>query len=551
MLTPLPLTVGKAAGFSISVASAFRSFGLLSERHEADPGTGSGNAMHRFWHASGKEFCIDQLRRLTLDALPTAVVLADADLPETPLVYVNPAFERLTGYSSDEVLGRNCRFLAGPETSIEQRAAIRAALSENREFRGLVRNYRRDGAPFWNDLTITPIADADGRYFVGVQSDVSERLVLEANLREAQKMEALGKLSGGIAHDFNNILALIVGNAELLAAEAEGLPEVREAVADILDAAEGGAALVQRMLHFARGDQNPAETISVNRAIRDALSLLSRTVGDRVQFRIDLSDVVGQVRADRAMFESALINLVLNARDSMPRGGTVTISTRRRLDAAPAIEMAAVITVSDQGCGMSDETRRRAFEPFFTTKEGGRGTGLGLSMVYRFVQQSGGLIAIQSAPDEGTTIELVLPMVDEDAPTLTSDENKMVWPRVLVVEDDPRVRRVLAIQLQRARYVVDEAATAAEAEALLRAERRPDLIISDIRLGSGANGIELVASARAIIPGIPVLLITGFSDELENPPDHINGVPILRKPFRTKALLQAVEGVLSEIAIVR
>lgn len=488
---------------------------------------------------ASKEFDIEQLMSAALDAVPMGVLITDSFEVDNPIVYCNPAFERLSGYSLSEICGQNCRFLLGPDTSSETRADIRAALAARRPYNGLILNYRKNGTTFWNELGITPIDDIkEGRYFVGVQADVTARLELESRVRESQKMEALGKLSGGIAHDFNNILALVLGNAELIADEIEDDTPVAEAISDIIEAADGASKLVARMLEFARGQTESAQSIDANHSVRNVVSLLSRTISEPIRIEADLSPGLAAVRVDKTLFETALLNLALNARDALPRGGTIRIVTRRRSDAGPGLEDAVVISVTDNGIGMDAETAARAFEPFFTTKSTDRGTGLGLSMVYSFAAQSGGNAVIESEKGAGTTVSLLLPAEGSGEKPEAAAAGAL--PRVVIVEDDAKIRKVLALHLNRAGHLVDEASNAKEAMALIRGREDYALLISDIRLQEGPTGIELIAEARTERPRLPAILITGFADELEDAPPHLEGVPILRKPFKTKDLLIAV-----------
>jgi PAS domain S-box-containing protein len=507
--------------------------------------------VHRFRPAilSELDYDIPRIRELALSAVPQSVVVTDSTIAGEPIIYANEAFEQLTGYSQSEIIGRNCNFMTSTGTSEQARHEIRTAIAERRRYRGVILNSRKDGTQFWNDLTIVPVDDGPKRrYCVGVQVDVTEQLTLEASLRESQKMEALGKLSGGIAHDFNNILALILGNAEIIAAEMVPGSALQEAATDIIEAADGGSNLVTRMLQFARGHGEATESVSVNQVVRDVLSLLQRIMGKTVTFESDLSEAVDTVQADRTMFQNALVNLALNSRDAMPNGGTIRFSTRRRSNVGPGLVNVASVTVTDSGTGMDEETRSRAFEPFFTTKDDGRGTGLGLSMVYRFARQSGGDAVISSTPGSGTSVSLLLPL--DSSPTRPGEVSVASEKRVLVVEDDAKLRRIIAAQLMRAHYAVDDAATAEEALSLIQSGAPYDLVVSDIRLGSGMTGIDLVAAVRAIKPGISMLLITGFADELEDPPVHLEGVPILRKPFRSKDLLESCARMLGDVRIV-
>ena len=487
---------------------------------------------------SAKEVDIVRLRESALEAVPQGILITDSSQPDNPIIYANPAFERLTGYAAGEIIGRNCRFLAGPDTSPQTRAEIRAAIAANRPFHGVILNYRKDGSQFWNELTIAPIREeGEDRYCVGVQVDVTTRLELEDRLRESQKMEALGRLSGGIAHDFNNILALILANAELIAQEVAPGSPVAEAAGDIVEAAEGGSKLVARMLQFARGYGAVAEEVNVNQAVGDVIRLLGHAIGEGIRIRTDLDDDAGPVSVDKTLFETALLNLALNARDALPHGGVITFATRRVTNAAPGLPQAVEVTVHDNGVGMDKATQRRAFEPFFTTKKAGRGTGLGLSTVYSFATQSHGRVSIASARGDGAVVTLLLPPAERTAAAVQAGE-AMPEARMLVVDDDGKVRKALALHLTRAGHAVDEAANAEEALALIEA-RKPQALISDIRLRAEMSGIELVAAARRRWPGLPAILITGFADELEEGQTEIGGVPVLRKPFRADDLLRA------------
>lgn len=349
---------------------------------------------------------------LAFDALPQGVLITDSHEATNPIVYANPAFESMTGYEADAILGWNCRFLQGPATDRQEVARIREAVAAKRVYQGLLLNYRKDGAPFWNELTIGPIAGGQepDRYLVGVQIDVSSRIALEERLREAQKMEAIGKLAGGIAHDFNNLLALILGNADVIAARIHEASPEREAAADIIEAALAGSELVKRLLDFARGQQRAPARVDAARVVQSVLGLVARGLRDGLHLKADLAPDTGAVEVDETLFETALINLVLNARDATSGcAGVVTVTTRRRAGAFPDGRDGIAVTVADTGAGMDAETARRAFEPYYSTKGPERGTGLGLSMVYSFAEQSGGRAVIASCPGAGTKVELLLP----------------------------------------------------------------------------------------------------------------------------------------------
>ena len=267
------------------------------------------------------------------------------------------------------------------------------------------------------------------------------------------------------------------------------------------------------------------------------VALLSRTLGEHIHFETDLSAAVGNAHVDRALFTTSLLNLALNARDSMPGGGTIRITTRRRTNATPSVSTAVVITVADTGTGMDDVTRSRAFEPFYTTKQVGRGNGLGLAMVYNFVKQAGGDISIESAPGNGSTITMLLPI---DEPVLRLVDLTEPALRVLLIEDDTKVRKVISNHLGRGGYSVDEVGSAEEALKLLQHGLEPALILSDVRLREGMTGVDLAVHLKRQSATVPIMLMTGFAEELEQNLEELSTVAVLRKPFKRAELLAEV-----------
>jgi len=361
------------------------------------------------------------LVKSALDAARDGVVIADMRAPDQPLIYVNRAFEDLTGYPAAEVLGRNCRFLHASDVTQPPLDALRDAIRDGRPANALLRNWRKDGTPFWNELSIAPVRDPAGRvtHFVGIQKDVTERVRAEEHLRAAQKLESLGQLTGGLAHDFNNLLGIVIGNLDLL---TELLPEgssERARSDNALQAALRGAAITQSLLAVARRQRLEPQAIDVNERLREMLPLLANTAGRRVRLQAELADGPTPTLVDISGLDAALLNLSINARDAMAEsGGTLRLRTSiLELPGAVANpEYAELppgryvrIDVADSGCGMPDAVRERAFEPFFSTKAPGHGTGLGLAMVYGFARQSGGTAVLQSAPGAGTTASILLP----------------------------------------------------------------------------------------------------------------------------------------------
>ncbi|MBP0616809.1 ATP-binding protein [Jiella mangrovi] len=496
------------------------------------------------------------LRNRALEALDQGVMITDAQRIGEPLIYVNPAFEALTGYPAAEALGRNPAFLHGEETDPTTVQALGIALRTGHSFRATLVNYRRDKNPFWNDLDVSPIFDAEGRisHHVGVMSDATERLRLEAQFRQAQKMEAIGHLTGGIAHDFNNILAVILGNCEIILDDISD-PQLRQVAELAIKAAERGALLTERLLAFGRRQALQPEPVNLAQSISSLTDMLKRTLGEQID--VVTCDTCPDATAlvDRPLFESALINLAINARDAMPEGGTLTISARRAETLDHASPSKSVdpgflrVSVADTGTGMSEEVRGKAFEPFFTTKTIGRGSGLGLAMVYGFVKQSGGHVFIESETGRGTTVHLDLPMAatrPQAAPKLSrkmSTEVSTGCERILLVEDELEVRRFVSRVLGRLGYSVIEADNAPSALAVLRNGDSIDLLFSDLILPGGMNGLGLVEEARRMRPGLRVLLTTGYTEEYERLAEDAPA-RILRKPYRREELATTLRAVL-------
>jgi PAS domain S-box-containing protein len=351
------------------------------------------------------------------------MVITDPRQPDNPVVFANAAFLQMTGYEPSEVLGRNCRFLQGPETDRAAVAEVRNAVAQGREHAVEILNYRKDGSSFWNALFVTPLYDTDGEliYFFSSQLDVSRRRDAESALSQAQKMEALGQLTGGIAHDFNNLLQVIAGNVDVLERRMRKLGLEDEVLAKALAGARQGthksAALTQQLLSFARKQQLSGRVINLNELAQNTAELARRTLGGSVELSLSLSDGLWNCRIDPTQAEVAVLNLLLNSRDAMPQGGRISLGTENLLvDEAgaavrtlPAPGPYVAISVTDTGEGIPPEARARVLDPFFTTKPAGSGTGLGLSMVYGFVKQSGGALTLYSEVGIGTTVTLYFP----------------------------------------------------------------------------------------------------------------------------------------------
>ena len=374
----------------------------------------------------------------------------------------------------------------------------------------------------------------------------------EEQLRQAQKMEAIGNLTGGMAHDFNNLLAIVIGNLDILVDRRKDDADVKELGGEALDAALRGADLTQRLLAFARRQPLQPRPVDLNALITELTQLLRRTLGENVEISLDLDPALWPTVVDPSQLDAALTNLATNARDAMPNGGSLIVVTgNRRLDEDYTAQHAdvfpgeyAMIEVSDTGDGMPPELVQRVFEPFFTTKEEGKGTGLGLSMVYGFIRQSGGHINVYSEPGIGTTFRLYLPRREPagtaGAATTATDAVAGRGESVLAVEDNASLRRVVVRQLRELGYRVTEAENAAAAMKVL--EREPvDLLFTDVIMTGGASGIDLAREALARWPDLKVLVTSGF------PETKLNGngraaIParLLNKPFRKEDLARAI-----------
>ncbi len=381
--------------------------------------------------------------------------------------------------------------------------------------------------------------------------EMAKREQAEQALLRAQRLEAVGQLTGGVAHDFNNLLTVIIGSVELLERRPDDVATVRRLARNIKSASERGAEITAKLLSFSRQHRVNPKVIDVNESLRAFEPLLRQAVDERVAIVFDLAAAVFPVSLDPGQFESAILNLVGNARDAMPRGGRITISTRNDLtegeETARMRRPLVRVTVADNGAGMDAETAAKAIEPFFTTKGIGRGTGLGLSQVYGFAKQSGGDLRIETAPGCGTAIELLLPgcsaaTTRPDAPPVTAPRRAEAHEVVLVVEDEPDVREVAVESLRALGYQTLSAADAEAALAILRGDGRIDLLLSDIVMPGSRNGVQLSEEARRLRPGLKVLLTSGYNTVMDSTPADY---PVLAKPYDSASLARQVRDVLN------
>lgn len=384
-----------------------------------------------------------------------------------------------------------------------------------------------------------------------LEAEIRRREETQTALIQAQRMEAFGQLTGGVAHDFNNLLTIITGSLELLSGEIEG-DKARTYLKRAAGAAEMGAALTKRLLTFARRRRLTPQVVDVNELVIGLTEFLKRSLGEPVELTTTLAGNLWQTRTDPSELENAILNLAINARDAMPSGGRLVIETRNApaagTEGPPADGDQILISVTDTGEGMAPEVLEKAFEPFFTTKEQGRGTGLGLSTVYGFAEQSGGQATLASTPGKGTTVSLYLPRAAMESPVAPSEtvplsENAET---VLVVEDNPEVRELTLQRVEGLGYVVAEAENGTEAMKRIEAGEPVDIILSDIVMTGGMSGYDLARWIKSRRPELPIVLTTGFAEEetRQDPADLVDA-PILRKPYNRVELAAALHAALN------
>jgi PAS domain S-box-containing protein len=482
------------------------------------------------------------------------MVVTDPRQDDNPIVFVNGAFLDLTGYSKDEVLGRNCRFLQGGDTDPDTVAEIRTALAEHKAVAVDILNFKKDGTRFWNGLFIGPVFDREGTllYFFASQLDITSRRIMQMSTTQAQKMEAIGQLTAGLAHDFNNLLQVAIGNQEI-ALKSLGNPDLTEKMLAKSQAAlQKATKLTQQLLAFARKQRLEPRRVNLNSLVIEFSEILLSTLGERVDLRLDLRPALPACMVDPHQFEVALLNTLINARDAMPKGGTITIGTsilsdRKKIEAQRLIgEQYVVICITDEGEGMSRDVVERATEPFFTTK--GPGTGLGLAMVHGFVEQSHGRLAIESELGKGTHVKMLFPVASgdhtapigrEDSPGESATAPSGEAGCVLIVDDNPDVREMSAAYLASLGYRTIEADSGEAALDLLK-DAPVDLVFSDVIMPGGMNGLQLLDEVRRNYPGVATLAATGYSENLLEKPASAQDLKILPKPFKLNDLAEAV-----------
>ncbi len=497
----------------------------------------------------------ERIHSRALEAAAHGIVLTDT---AGKILFANRAFCAMTGYATEEILGQNLDFLKSGEHDAGFFWSLWETVLSGRVWQGELTNRRKDGTLYQEEMTITPIRGTDGEisHFIAIKQDITQRKQREERRHQAQRMEALGKLAENIAQDFTNLLTVIHGNAELVLADDGWLKDyTRRHLKQITDATERAADLTRQLLAFGRKQIIQTQAVDLNQVIGNYTKMLNRVIGGAITLRCHFAADLPSVNADVGMIEQVLINLIVNARDAMPQGGSIDITTEAiNLDASqveihPEARLGRylAITISDTGTGIYPEYLPRIFEPFFTTKPPGTGAGLGLAIVYGIVKQHQGWIDVSSQLGQGTTFKIFLPANPPDTARATVPQAKTVRAagreKILLVEDDDDVRMVARDVLEESGYQVWDAANSSEALNVWKTNASKfDLLLTDIVMPGGVNGWELAARLRKERPGLKVILISSYAvhQKERNQARDL----VLPKPFSLEELTDTVRNCL-------
>ena len=526
---------------------------------KSNPITISGNkfVLGNFRDVTERRKAAETLARLgmAVDQVSESILITDRD---GTIRYVNPAFERISGYSREEVVGKSPGTLLSAKQDLAFSQELRGSLARGEVWSGHIINKRKDGSPCEEDATISPVRDPSGNVvsIVAVMRDVTQLQSLEKQLRTAQKMEAVGTLAGGIAHDFNNVLTVILGFGELLKLRIANDPKAVSDVDEILRGAERASVLTRQLLTFARRQVIDPVNLDLNLVVTDLDNLLRKVIREDIRIRTILAEKMPTIRADQGQVEQVLMNLSLNARDAMPGGGQLLVETQEEwvdeeyVKQYPYMEAGryAVLSVSDTGIGMDEGTRDRIFEPFFTTKGPDKGTGLGLAVVYGVVKQHNGFIHVYSEPGKGTTFRIYFPAVD------VPPDSKVVAARevfrggsetILLAEDNESVRHLAELTLITHGYRVLTACDGEEAVDIFRRHGKEIAIVVLDMVMPKMGGKQAYDEMIATNPGLKAIFMSGYSADAIHDSFVLHpGVTFLQKPFAPGSLARTVREVL-------
>jgi two-component system, cell cycle sensor histidine kinase and response regulator CckA len=502
--------------------------------------------------------CEEQFRALIEN---TSVTLAILETNGT-IRYESPSVEKSLGFERGERTGTPLVQWLHPDDARE----ITAIMDESSRNPGtaITRNLRvlhKNGS--WRTFAITGenlLLNPSVQGFVIHYNDITERMKLEEQVLQSQKMEAIGKLAGGIAHDFNNLLLAIQGYTEIGLMTLNAADPLHQDLKEVHNAALSAADLTRQLLILSQKQSIKPTIISINKIINGMMKMFMRIIGENITIETELEPELWRVKADKANIEQLLLNLVVNAKDAMPRGGRLTIKTENRnRDEEPRSPLIKnsndtfiCLTITDTGIGMDKETMKNIFDPFYTTKDAGKGTGLGLSIVYGVVARHEGHIEVSSEPDKGSTFSIYLPRTMQDEEEKPKMYNSTLWglrgdgEKILVVEDDGAARRFLKRVLEKYNYTVKAAASAKEALEVFKEEQQFNLVFSDVVLPD-SNGLELVQGLLQLAPDLKVLLTSGYAEE-KSQLTMINErqIPFIHKPYPLVVLLQTIRRVMAD-----
>lgn len=488
---------------------------------------------------------------LAVEQSPNIIIITSA---EGHIEYINPAFTAATGYSNADVLGKNPSIIKSGKMSDGFYNDLWQTIQSGKTWSGEFYNRRSNGEFYWDDAKISPIKNTQGKitHYLGVQSDITEKKQIEQKLRRSQKMDALGKLTGGIAHDYNNMLNVILGYTELLEMVVTGevdSEKAKEYITEINHATERGTALTKKLLSFSRQESAQPENVDINQLLQDTKNMLEKTLTARINLEFKLEDSIWPIHLDKGDLEDAILNMCINAMHAMPDGGDLIISTSNNFlekNEVPVLNLPAgeyvQVSISDSGCGISEEVLNQVFDPFFTTK-GSSGTGLGLSQVYGFVKRAKGSIIINSHENEGTSISMYFPHKFNEDKGKQSVSDKVTEHRgsekILVVDDEPAICELSRTLLVTKGYQVITAESGEAALTILE-NNKVDLMLSDIIMPN-MDGYKLAAKVREKYPNIKIQLVSGFEDDKKRTEeDEILSKKILSKPYTASQLYAVV-----------
>lgn len=474
-----------------------------------------------------------------------SVVLTDT---EGRIVYVNPMFETVTGYSRKEALGQNPRFLKSGQQDESVYRDLWEHISSGKVWRGRLENRAKNGETFKEDATIFPITGKEGQieFYAGVKQNVTQLESVQNQLYQAQKMEAVGQIAGGVAHDFNNILQVIQSYGQLLLEDLSTGTDAFEKATEMVQASERAAALTRQLLVFSRKEASSPECVDLNETIRALSTMIPRMIGEHIQVYIREGGASARIYIDPVQLEQVILNLAINARDAMPDGGELRLAVHRHTALVGRQGSWISLTIQDTGCGIPQDIQAQIFDPFYTTKEEGKGTGLGLSIIYRIIKNANGWVDVESTPGEGATFRVVLPEWSDSAGSESEAESMAQevsgnGQTILFAEDDKTIRKLTGRLLESGGYRVLAAEDGKRALELFEAHAEDiDFLLLDVIM-PGMKGLEIYRAIHERNPALPVLFISGYAGQSEEQREFARlKLKLIQKPFNGPELLQAI-----------